>query len=58
VAGFCECGDEPSGSGATELFNYVHEYVVILANCSSLNVSLHTCRNCGQFSNSGILNEC
>jgi hypothetical protein len=23
LAGFCECGDEPSGSGTTELFIYV-----------------------------------
>jgi hypothetical protein len=23
LEGFCECGDEPSGSGETELVNYV-----------------------------------
>jgi hypothetical protein len=28
VVGFCECGDEPSGSGATDLvsFNYYYHY--------------------------------
>jgi hypothetical protein len=27
VAGCCECGDEPSGSCATELVSMIHTYV-------------------------------
>jgi hypothetical protein len=31
LAGCCECGDEPSGSGATELVSYIE--VTIFCNC-------------------------
>jgi hypothetical protein len=30
VAGCCECGDEPSGSCATELVSYVFTFVFFL----------------------------
>jgi hypothetical protein len=29
VAGCCECGDEPSGSGATELVNYLTPHLTV-----------------------------
>jgi hypothetical protein len=30
VAGCCECGDGPSGSGATELVNWLFQNVTLL----------------------------
>jgi hypothetical protein len=27
LAGSCECGDEPLGSGTTELVNYFHQFI-------------------------------
>jgi hypothetical protein len=30
VAGCCECGDEPSGSCATELVSYLYDIPVVL----------------------------
>jgi hypothetical protein len=41
VAGCCECGDEPSGSGATELVSFKH-----LAQLSRLSLLEGTTRNC------------
>jgi hypothetical protein len=32
VAGCCECGDEPSGSGTTELVNY--GFILSVVFCS------------------------
>jgi hypothetical protein len=29
VAGCCECGDEPSGTGATELVKYFDNFVSV-----------------------------
>jgi hypothetical protein len=29
VAGCCECGDEPSGSGATELVSYKSKCIML-----------------------------
>jgi hypothetical protein len=35
VAGCCECGDEPSGSGATELVTDDNYYESVICFCMS-----------------------
>jgi hypothetical protein len=37
VAGSCECGDEPSGSSATELVRYVGSYITCLKEQNNIN---------------------
>jgi hypothetical protein len=49
VAGCCECGDEPSGSCATELvslsvllvlpFYHLHSFVIVIFKSLAINIS-------------------
>jgi hypothetical protein len=43
MAGCCECGDEPSGSCATELVSYRHHFcsVVEISKSAEVLVCLH-----------------
>jgi formate-dependent nitrite reductase cytochrome c552 subunit len=47
VEGCCECGDEPSGSSATELVSQFSLYLLTYCHsvCSDMN-STEVCANC------------
>jgi uncharacterized protein (DUF983 family) len=41
MLGCCECGDEPSGSGVTELVTYIYIYIYTHI-CIGLHTYIHT----------------
>jgi hypothetical protein len=45
VAGCCECGDEPSGSCATELVNLVFNIRLVISTRRSKNTRDYICKN-------------